>query len=235
MEVNKMKNDKIAVRIKKLLALANDSTSDHDSQAAMLLAQKMMAEHNLSMVDVDNTDLPTDKVAVDHNMSGDGRAIWWKKHLAPVIADNFKCFTYLKNHYGKYSVQMIGLKEDIEIASQVFDYARDAITRFSREYVQSVKRPGMKTANIKRDWIKGFIAGLDAKFKEQVDKNNWGLILVRDGLVEKKVSNLILKSSKRKFDVPYNGNWAANNAGFQKGQEFASNSGSSKVAGSLSI
>ena len=44
-----MANERIIKRIEKLLSLAGNNPSQEEAQSAMLMAQKLMAEHNLSM------------------------------------------------------------------------------------------------------------------------------------------------------------------------------------------
>ena len=49
-----MENERVLEKVKKLLALANDrGATEGESQTALLMAQKIMAENNLTIKDVE--------------------------------------------------------------------------------------------------------------------------------------------------------------------------------------
>lgn len=81
------------------------------------------------------------------------------------------------------------------------------------------------TSGIKNDYIKGFLNGLDAKFREQVDKNNWGLIVVTPKDVEEERERLKLRKAS-KANINSSGSQEAYVRGYQQGKSFVVPSGS---------
>jgi hypothetical protein len=80
----------------------------------------------------------------------------------------------------------------------------------------------LNPSGIKNDYMTGFILGLDEQFREQVEQNKeeWGLVLVKDKEVVHYYENLNLRkgaasSAKRSGDA------AARSAGFQQGKSWS--------------
>ena len=48
-------NNKVIFKIQNLLELAYDAPNDEEGQTALLMAQKLMVKHNLSMNDITTT------------------------------------------------------------------------------------------------------------------------------------------------------------------------------------
>ena len=80
--------DKIVEKIKKLLALADkaQNTNEHEAQAALLKAQKLMAEYGVS-VEGNTEEAHTYKFVVCNTPGDKG----FRSHLAVTIGDNFRC------------------------------------------------------------------------------------------------------------------------------------------------
>jgi hypothetical protein len=175
-------SERVLQKIKKALNLAN-AKNDHESHTAMLLAQQMMAKYGLEMEDVDvDLEGPKKKEVMEMYATKATKLQWWQKDLASVVSGNFRCYTYWRTFGGKSRIVFLGLKEDTQIAREVFAYAQDSIEYFSVRYlnVQGIEGLSERT-KIRNDYIQGFIHGLGEKFKEQVEQNEWGLILVKDG------------------------------------------------------
>lgn len=118
---------------------------------------------------------------------------WWYKNLASIIAMNFRCYPYISNGQSS-SIQFIGLKEDVEIAKGVYLYAVETICYNCDKYVDERKEETTdKPQRIRNAYIFGFLSGLRDKFAEQIKQNQeWGLILVIDPEVNKKVHDMHL-------------------------------------------
>jgi hypothetical protein len=186
-------DEKVLMKIKKLLNLAN-AKDDAESQTAMLLAQEQMAKYGLEVSDVD-VDLngPVKKEVMEMYATKATKLQWWQKDLSGVIARNFRCYNYWRTFGGKSRIVFLGIKEDTQIAREVFAYAQDSIEYFSVRYLNVTGVEGIsERTTIRNDYIQGFIHGLSAKFKEQVEKNEWGLILVKDG-------DVVERHTKMKF------------------------------------
>ena len=174
-----MADKNIISKIEKLLALAGNNPSEAEAQAAMLKAQKLMAENNLTMETLNSNKEPQKKGVVQEWFKG-GQSCQWMRILGKVIANNFRCDMMVGPGYG---LVFIGLKEDARICIQVFNFAAHTLEKNMRKLRRQYRKQGLSTGGISGDYSMGFIKGLSDKFKEQVDQNNWGLILVKDNMV----------------------------------------------------
>ena len=174
-----MTEKNIISKIEKLLALAGNNPSEAEAQAAMLKAQKLMAENNLTMETLNSNKEPQKKEVVQEWFKG-GQSCQWMRILGKVIANNFRCDMLVGPGYG---LVFIGLKEDARICIQVFNFAAHTLEKNMRKLRRQYRKQGLSTGGISGDYSMGFIKGLSDKFKEQVDQNNWGLILVKDNMV----------------------------------------------------
>lgn len=187
-----MAEKNIISKIEKLLALAGNNPSEAEAQAAMLKAQKLMAEHNLDMAQF--KDQPQEKKeAVTEYFRGYHNTDWAIR-LAQVICNNFRCNLLRAPHYG---LVFVGLKEDVAICKAVFTFAAQTLDKNMKKLRRQYRKAGKPTDGISGDYSAGFIAGLQAKYKEQVNKNNWGLVLVKDALVEQLTKDIINPKGKR--------------------------------------
>jgi len=186
-----MTESNIISKIEKLLALAGNNPSENEAQAAMLKAQKLMAEHNLSMAQFQNK--PQEKKEVATGYFKGYHNTHWAISLAKVISDNFRCNLLRVPGYG---LLFVGLKEDVAICKAVFTFASSTLDKNMMKLRRQYRKQGLPTDGISGDYTAGFVAGLKAKYKEQVEKNSWGLILVKDALVEQK-TKAIMDPNKR--------------------------------------
>ena len=176
----------IISKIEKLLALAGNNPSEAEAQVAMLKAQKLMAEYNLDMAQF--KDQPQEKKeAVTEYFKGYHNT-GWAISLAKVICDNFRCNLLRAAGYG---LVFVGLKEDVAICKAVFTFAANTLDKNMMKLRRQYRKQGLPTDGISGDYAAGFIAGLKAKYKEQVEENDWGLVLVKDALVEQKTQDII--------------------------------------------
>lgn len=204
-------------KIKKALALSENNPSPEEAQTALLKAQEMMAKHNISMSDIQLGE--EDKKEAFHiSVNKQNREQWWYGLLASIIADNFRVFPYYR---GK-TLTFLGLKEDAELAKEVYNFAFESINKFAAEYVKKLSNNGFPTKGIRNDFISGFLKGLSEKFKKQVEENNWGLVLIKDAVVVQEFNKMDLKKEYKRSYAKSAGNKDAINAGYEKGLTFNS-------------
>lgn len=199
--------------VRKVLAKAENNTNEHEKEVASMKAQEILAKYGLQMKDVrveeEKKEVANEQVIDKFN--------WWIGNLGHVIADNFRCSMVRYTTYrGKNdSLHFIGLKDDVEIASEVFLFMQQSIEYFSKAYVvnmcNKLNNTPMKEripryqkfltlrdlSGVKNDYITGFIDGLRDKFNEQVKKNDWGLVLQKDDAVVSYVKNMHLTKGRR--------------------------------------
>lgn len=137
--------------------------------------------------------------------ASDYKHLWWyEKELASIIASNFRCKWYMEGMYLPNKVQVqqrivfVGLEKDVELANNVYQLAIDALLFYKNRYIKNNKINGdqKNTNKIKSEYMQGFIDGLESKFKEQIDENEWGLILSAPKEVEEKSRKMDLNTIK---------------------------------------
>lgn len=99
-------------------------------------------------------------------------------------------------HYKDKKVKVIcfiGFSNDIEVVKAAYNYAIALV----RRNVRAIKKrfPRATTAYINA-YIEGFIQGLYSKFKEQVDKHEWGLVVITPLPVQKYFTDIGTVPSK---------------------------------------
>lgn len=112
-----------------------------------------MAKHNIS---VSQVQIFESKSEVNESRVEFGRMIWWYAELAATIASHFRC-SCMK--HGS-SVIFVGLDEDAEIATAVYQGAIDHIKYRRRQMTWASK-------DEKNSYIVGFMCGLDEKLEAQ--------------------------------------------------------------------
>ena len=211
-----MTKENILSKVKKLLAVAEGSNFEQESQNAMLKAQEFMLKYNLTMEDIE---IKEDKKEVtDETAMQTSRMPWYWKNLMMVIGENFRCQPYTSK--GRISrACFIGLKEDVKLVKEVFTYAINTVETCAKNYTAKYKRPGLNTTGIKNDYITGFINGLRDKFKEQVESKGFALMLVKDDAVIERIEKKGLRKGQGSTHR-VNRDQEARQAGYQQGRNF---------------
>ena len=219
-----MSKERVLKKVQKLLALSQDNPNENESQSAMLMAQKMLADNELSMNDVDMGEKDSSKEVVEMDGTDWVRLHWWQKQLANIIADNFRCYNYMVTGGGKRKMVFMGTEQDAEIATEIFKFATLDIKYQSNQYLDSHGRKSSRSQNnaIKNDYIAGYLSGLKAKFAEQVEKEGWGLVLVKDDEVIERYENLGGMKSESHSRTSAEDN-QAHEKGFKDGKNFDHN------------
>ena len=153
--------------------------------------------------------------------------LWWKKSLASIISNNFRCKSFTSFRTVNTRICIIGLEEDVNIATEIYNCAVRTVEYQSKMYVKLNKKNG-KTTGLKNDFIIGWLNGLEDKFKKQVESvKEYGLILVKDALVVAEVEKMKLRTGQRS-KITANRDENARSAGYKSGNNF---NGSSKMIG----
>jgi len=142
-----MDQDKHIGRIKKLLALSK-SANVHEAALAMEHAQRLMTEHNLSMTDVQASD-------VNAHTGPMAKAKTPARHmqfLSNMVADAFGCHVFITAKAVGWSswestVSFVGIDSAAELAGYAFDVLRRQLEKDRREHIATLKRckPATKT------------------------------------------------------------------------------------------
>ena len=109
--------EKIIEKIKKLLNMTQENgASENEAIVAALRAQKLMAEYNINVADIETSD---DSTTIVEESFVCGKNNKWKVRLAAIIAKNFRCRVYFID---KSKVVFYGYESDAKIALDVFKF-----------------------------------------------------------------------------------------------------------------
>jgi hypothetical protein len=142
--------EKLAERIRKLLALAGNNSNEHEAIAAMERASELMAEHNLTMAHVDALGTGDERVE-DTYRSAHARQTWARSIWAEVAELNFCFWCYRsptrRDYYhrlsdGRLELKpprdvdehiLVGTRANIESTKAMAVYLVETVERLARE------------------------------------------------------------------------------------------------------
>lgn len=158
-----MDNEKIIVKIKKVLELAKNNPSPEEAKSAALQAQKLLAKYHIDMSEVEDIDLDASE-SIDEVKVSVGTGKKWKYTLAGVVARNFRCRHF---YYGKSTVVFYGHKTDAEVASAAFKSLFNLGNKLAQREYLKVKREGGFTYGVFNSYVIGFCHGIDSALSVQ--------------------------------------------------------------------
>jgi hypothetical protein len=171
--------DHVLERVAKLLALA-ESPNEHEAQAAMSAAQRLMLKHNLESV------LEGKSATYDFLHLGEpsGRIAPAERLLASILADHFfveviwvPVWRPLEGKRGSV-LEVCGARENLELAEYVHHFVLQTAERLWREYRRSRRPP----ARERRRFLAGVVTGFRDKLEREQRKNREeGLVWQGDG------------------------------------------------------
>lgn len=203
-------NASIIKKIQGLIAIANDEKNDEESQSAFMMAQRLMIKHSIAESDVvevkPNRDVNTQDVTVYKQLH------WWEQHLANIISENFRVKWYYseKTLYGerrvKRKIVFLGLKDDLELAKEMYILAYEVLVHYAKEAVKDFyvkddyRRTRAMTTKVKDSYMRGFLSGMAERFKEQVAdmQQEFGLVLLMPVEVKEKYDVMFPTTKKHK-------------------------------------
>lgn len=156
----KAKED-ILRKIKDLLELGDKSrnNSDEEAQAAMLMAQKLMAKYDISAEEVEGGD----EEQYAHEMCEHKWDYAYRIPLAHIMGKNFRCMVY---SHGKRIVFM-GHPSDAKICKATFEFAYQFIMKRGNAIYNKRYAMGYKTKGVFNSYAHGFLVGLKEAFEVQ--------------------------------------------------------------------
>lgn len=176
-------DSRLLERVAKLLALA-ESPNQHEAQAAMAAAQRLMLKHNLEAV----TRRAGVVYSYRHLGKPSGRVGEHERILAAIIGDHFfveviwvPVWRPLEGKRGSV-LEISGTLENLELAEYVHAFLLETAERVWRDY----RRQHHLSANAeRRTFITGVMAGFRDKLAREAQKHRQeGLVWVGDGDLE---------------------------------------------------
>lgn len=170
-------DNKIISKVQNLLELAYDAPNDEEGQTALLMAQKLMVKHNLSMSDI-KASQKNDNIGetVGH---WEYRMVWWKEKLAAILGENFRCKTIRRRLVEKGITQMIffGYDTDAELCTKVYEGALLYLDYRLKRLFPTVSKARWK--DYKKSYLLGFLDGLAQRFKNQTQSSEEFALMVQ--------------------------------------------------------
>lgn len=157
-----MDNTQVLEKVKRLLALSDKTKneSEAEAEAALLKAHELMAKYDITMDEASE-----DKIAYIHEECSSKWNMGFRKPLAVIIAQNFRCETYLRGSGG--SVVFFGHATDARIAKEVFEFAYQFAMKEGNRIYNKNYQMGRPTQGVFNSYVRGFLTGLKQKLGEQ--------------------------------------------------------------------
>lgn len=178
-------DDKILDRIRKLLAMAEDSSSPHEAAIAATRATKLMQQHNLNSADVRVTQgVSRDDTATQQADLGYGRIPAWYSMLLIPVAELHDCHVRYRRRQGKGPnpvetvAEFLGVDDDAQVCAYVFDFLCQQMDILSRRYKN--ENPWASRANT-NDYRIGAAQGIVAVIKQMIREKHEAEIQVASG------------------------------------------------------
>lgn len=161
--------EEVVEKIKKLFALSNRNDNEAESKKAMLMAQKLLAKHGLSMEEIGDTNI------VENIIRGTVSNIqckfsFFEKDLFSTIAKNFRVKPVITpvGWNGEKKLIYIGRETDVAVATEVFKYAKKQGEYHAQQFIKKSKKEGTYIPRVtKTSFLQGFSRGVSVSFEEQ--------------------------------------------------------------------
>jgi len=174
--------DKISALLERTTA---KGATEAEAEAALLLAQRIMAKYHIELSEV----VRPDQGPTIGRSSTERKAMsQWAIRLLNLVADNFRCKTYLQNHCGAFIGEDVDLKLATEMYRMLYDFMDQGATRIRRQY----RKQGLPTDGVGDSYLLGFLRGLKEALDEQkrTENSSFALILVTPQAVVKAYEDL---------------------------------------------
>ena len=159
MKTEQQTKAKLLDRVRRLYAMANDSSSPNEAAIALRRVRSLMDAHQLTEADLQQSDFA--KAGGEHF----NRMPRWYSILSIGVAAFNDCVVSLEYADGAKHAQFKGFENDTVSALLMLDYLIDCMERGWREFDQTRDRSSNTTA-AKNSFYVGFAGTMQAKLKE---------------------------------------------------------------------
>lgn len=152
-------SEKILSKIEKLLSLAGNNPCEAEAKAALLKAQKLMAEYNVSEESLNGTKV--EYILEITNV----KACTLMNALSVVIGNSFACRPIISNKY----IHFFGYAVNVQAAKTAFEFAAKCMKKGGNKATRDAGiEPGHKGASlIYNAYCSGFFRGVKDSLDEQ--------------------------------------------------------------------
>ncbi len=193
----------IIEKIKKLLALAN-SCNEHEAALAASHAQRLLAEHNLAMADIEAAHKPDKAEKVETPVSKTLQK--WMRHLSAGVSTAFDCQAI--HHPATGKMTFIGVGADVQVAAYTFAFLdrtlRKLCTNYMKHHVSSAIASRHREL-MRQSYYLGAVSTINTRLREQkiqTPVTSGALVPVKEGLIRQtmnEIGNLRTVRSRKSY------------------------------------
>ncbi|MCA8959740.1 MAG: DUF2786 domain-containing protein [Planctomycetes bacterium] len=147
--------------VKELRALSEGTDSPHESAAAAAKAQKLLLEHNLTLLEVETLDVPVDPLTEHKQEFGDGkrRIEAWRRMLVHAVAQASLC-EWMTNFYGDpgpRTYSFIGRESNVEVAEYSYICLERQVVALAEAERKRRRREGLPVRGYLQSYCEGIV------------------------------------------------------------------------------
>ncbi|HIJ88232.1 MAG TPA: DUF2786 domain-containing protein [Desulfuromonadales bacterium] len=171
-------------KIKKLLALAH-SSNEHEAALAAGHAQRLLAEHNLAMADIEAAHRPDKADTIETTVSKSLPK--WLRHLSAGVSSAFDCQAV--HHPATGKMTFIGVGADVQVAVYTFTYLDRTIRMLCSSYMKRHATGALANRHrelMRHSYYLGAVTTITARLREQKAETpvtTGALVPVKEGLI----------------------------------------------------
>ena len=208
---------KILERIRALLAMGGDVSSEHEAAIALKRARSLMDKHQVTLADIEN--LNDDSFGEAEHTTGSRQQKTWISGLAIKIAKLNDCIVGIKTRYSRQDQVVYvfkGFAEDSQVCDFMLVYLVDTCNRL---YNRDKARLGLKGISDKNDYLLGLVKGLGERMDEMIAErqsakasDGRSLVVLKKAMVEEEFGEAKYRKTRR---------YRAAGAGYEAGKKAA--------------
>lgn len=182
-----MTRERVIEKVRKLLALSS-SSNQHEAALAAAHAQRLLAEHNLSMSELEVREKGAGEVALEVAKT----VPKWLSSLFASVANGFDCFPIVTTTASCSRLRFIGVGEDPAVACCTLQFLMQELRRLATVYLRSSEAAqGRLSAadrqRIRSSYLLGGAQGVRQALmaqKAQTPTTSTALVPVKDALIK---------------------------------------------------
>ncbi len=186
-----MDHNPIIEKIRKLLALSN-SCNEHEAALAASHAQRLLAEHNLAMADIETTPKPEKADSIE--TAAAKTLPKWLRHLVAGVSSAFDCQAI--HHPANGKLTFIGVGADVQIAAYTFSYLDRSVRKLCAGYMKQHATDavsGRRRELLRQSYYLGAVSTITrmlAAQKQQTPVTAGALVPVKEALIKQAMGEI---------------------------------------------
>lgn len=199
-----MTRERVIEKVRKLLALSH-SSNEHEAALAAAHAQRLLAEHNLAMSELEVREEGAGEVELQV-----ARTVpKWVCALFATVAKGFDCFPIVTTTATCSRLRFIGVGEDPEVASCTLQFLMAELRRLATAYLHTttIGHGGLtptERRRVRSSYLLGGVQGVRqalAAQQAQTPTTSTALVPVKDALIrqyrEEQIGQLRMQRTRR--------------------------------------